>query len=470
MKLARDFVVALFALASVSACGAGDSVDTAARVGSQQFSATQLAEVMNTSQAPLDADVARSIAELWINYHLAGIAAARGDTITDTATMQLGLWRPLGDMRVQQLYDEVSKSWTVDTSISAQSRYDSGEIMSARHILVQVPADATPEVVETARRKAESIRAEVTPANFARLAARSDEPGAGDRGGDLGVFPRGQMVADFESAVLALRPGEISPVVRTSYGFHIILRKPFSEVSTEVEQMSRQQGLVAAESIFLAQIESTSQLKLSNNAAGKTKEVARNPLGSQDDNTTIADYAGGTLTASRLADWVTGFPPQAQVRPQLMNAEDSVAIRFVRQIVRNELLLLMADSANISIDPQERANLRMAFRNNLTTAWTVLGVDPSSLTDSAATPEAREALAAARINDYFLKLVRNEVPFADIAFPVSRALQSKFEFSLNDAGLMRAVERARQLRTAGDSTSGALPGATGDTTLNPPTN
>jgi peptidyl-prolyl cis-trans isomerase D len=239
--------------------------------------------------------------------------------------------------------------------------------------------------------------------------------------------------------------------VRTSFGFHVIYRKPFTEVSGEVAQMSGQRRLVQAESTYLAGLENAASIKLADNAAGLTKDIARNPLGFRGNNTAVATFTGGNLTASRLADWVAAYPPQQQLRPRIITAPDSIAEQFIKQIVRNELLLAKADSAKIVVDTAELANLRMAFRNNLTMAWTTMGVEPSALSDSASSPAERETLAGARVDAYFDKLVKNEAQFADVAYPVARALQTKYEFAFNDAGLERAVEKAKQLRAAADS-------------------
>ncbi|MBJ6760314.1 peptidylprolyl isomerase [Myxococcaceae bacterium JPH2] len=94
----------------------------------------------------------------------------------------------------------------------------------ARHILVQVDAKATPEVVEAARKKAEGIAQEARRPgmDFSALArARSEGPSAAD-GGDLGFFKRGVMVAAFEKAAFSLKDGEVSEPIRTNFGWHIL--------------------------------------------------------------------------------------------------------------------------------------------------------------------------------------------------------------------------------------------------------
>jgi peptidyl-prolyl cis-trans isomerase D len=98
------------------------------------------------------------------------------------------------------------------------------------HILFTVPADATPEQKAKIKAQAEKILAEVkaNPSKFASLAKEySQDPGSAANGGDLGFFGRGVMVKPFESAAFALHQGEISNLVETQYGFHILKMNAF---------------------------------------------------------------------------------------------------------------------------------------------------------------------------------------------------------------------------------------------------
>lgn len=97
------------------------------------------------------------------------------------------------------------------------------ERVRARHILVEVAAEADAATRDAARAKADGLLARLRAGeDFAELAKTgSDCPTAPD-GGDLGYFARGQMVGPFEAAAFALEPGKTSDVVETPFGYHII--------------------------------------------------------------------------------------------------------------------------------------------------------------------------------------------------------------------------------------------------------
>ncbi len=130
-----------------------------------------------------------------------------------------------------------------------KSEFMQKEQVRARHILIKVPPNAGAKKWEEARKKALKIRAELLKGkSFSRLAEKySDDPGSKARGGDLGYFSKGRMVPEFEKAAFALKKGEISQPVKTTFGYHIIQledRKPARQRSfNEVKQQIRQRLL-----------------------------------------------------------------------------------------------------------------------------------------------------------------------------------------------------------------------------------
>lgn len=104
-------------------------------------------------------------------------------------------------------------------------RLSSAEERRASHILINAPTTAPAAERETAKAKAVQLLAEVTraPASFADVARKnSEDTGSAARGGDLDFFARGAMVKPFEDAAFSLKKGEISGVVESDFGFHII--------------------------------------------------------------------------------------------------------------------------------------------------------------------------------------------------------------------------------------------------------
>lgn len=132
------------------------------------------------------------------------------------------------------------------------------EQVKARHILIAFkgsPAaqQGKPELTEEqAKAKADDLRKQIVGgAKFEELAQKeSDDVGSGAQGGDLGEFSRGQMVPEFEKAAFEAKVGDVTPVVRTQFGYHIIKvdaheSTPFEQVKATLERTERQQRLQA---------------------------------------------------------------------------------------------------------------------------------------------------------------------------------------------------------------------------------
>jgi peptidyl-prolyl cis-trans isomerase C len=141
------------------------------------------------------------------------------------------------------------------------------EEVQARHILIKLAPGADASTVEAARLRLADLRATIVAgADFATVARSDSEDASASNGGELGYFPRGRMLPEFEAAAFALRPGAISEPVRTSVGWHLI----YLQNHLEAADVSEEQGLdmvgayLARQKDIQARLQALAQLRSSN--------------------------------------------------------------------------------------------------------------------------------------------------------------------------------------------------------------
>lgn len=461
----RTYAIAAIAALTIPACsGLKDALsahtDRVARAEAAELSVKQLADLLGKSRAPLRKDIAKSIASVWVDYQLLGAAAAHNDSLADPKLIDQMMWPAIANMKARKWYDVVSKGWGVEDPAAARRQWDSGEILAADHILLLTQGMTDAQKAEV-KKKIDALRARVTPANFAALAtANSQDQVSARQGGSLGIFPKGSMVPQFEKAVTALKPGEISPVIATQYGYHIIRRPTYDQVKTQLLSASKGRSVAVAESTYLAKLEANGKMQVKKGAVATVKALAIDPDKYRRDNTVLATSIAGDFTTSRLVGWLETLPPNARVLDQIKQMPDSLITQLIKRYALNELVLRQADSAKIQIDPAELAQLHSSFANAVRSGWAQLGVTPSALQDSAKSEGDREKLAAKRINDYFARMIQEQAPFVPVPTPVSNILRSRYKYSFNEAGFDRVVEEASKIRNSADSARTATQPAT----------
>jgi hypothetical protein len=456
----RTIALAAVAAFSLAACsGLKDALnahtDWVARAGSAELSVTKLAGLLGKSRAPVRKDIAKSIANVWADYQLLGVAAAHNDSLSDPKVIDEAMWPAIANLKARKWYDVVSKGWGVEDSSAARRQWETGQVLAADHILLltQNMNDAQKAVV---KQKIDALRARVTPANFSQMAAaNSQDTQSAKNGGSLGIFPKGAMVPDFEKALVALKPGEISPVITTQYGYHIIRRPTYDQIKGQLLLASKGRTVAVAESTYLAKLEANGKIEIKKDAATTVRALGLDPDAYRRDNTVLATSTAGKFTTSRLVGWLETLPPQARVLDQIKQSPDSLLVQLVRNFVKNELVLKQADSAKVQIDSAELVQLHTSFTNAVRAAWTQLGVTPTALTDSAKSEGDREKLAAKRVDDYFTRMVQEQAPFVPVPTPLSNVLREKFKYSFNDAGFDRVVQEGAKIRSSADSARSA---------------
>lgn len=133
-------------------------------------------------------------------------------------------------IRINKLVGQqpAAKAKPTDKEINAfyksnREKFKIPELVHARHILIGIKADEDEASKAKKREKAEEIRKKlVAGADFAEMAKSNSDCPSKTNGGDLGSFPRGQMVKPFDDAAFTQKTNEIGPVVQTNFGYHII--------------------------------------------------------------------------------------------------------------------------------------------------------------------------------------------------------------------------------------------------------
>lgn len=167
------------------------------------------------------------------------------------------------DVAIGRLFEKLKAEQPVPDAAHLKQIYEENkakfavpDTAQASHILIRVSKDAKPEEVTAALEKVKAIRAEVAgkdAAGFKAVASeKSEDPSARVNGGDLGMFAKGEMVPEFETAAFKLKEGELSEPIRSDFGFHIIRgggvkkggQKSFDEVKQIIADREGMRGFM----------------------------------------------------------------------------------------------------------------------------------------------------------------------------------------------------------------------------------
>jgi hypothetical protein len=393
-------------------CGTTSEKEAAAPVataGARSLSVQQLAQLMGTSGTPIREEDARSIAELWIDYQLLARAAADGDSVLDPALADSALWGAVSNAKAKKWYDQVSAKWT-SIPIDAEAMYRNGQILAVRQMQLQIPRTARPSEATEIRRRVDSLRRQITPANFVAMGKTiGADPQSLANDGWVPAWLPGRGAADetVELAVGLTKIGTVSNVISADAGTFIVYRPTFAEAAGVIAPLAQQLSLARAESTYFAQLETASKLELTDNVAPRLREVARDLAGFADSTFALASMNGGAFTARQLVRWINAYPAEAGMQQKFANAPDSVVPELLRMIIRNELFLRQADSAGITVSAEQREGFRAQLRRFAVSAWGSLGVDPRRLPDSVRTMAVtgRAEFNARRVDGFVQNMV-----------------------------------------------------------------
>ena len=467
----RLAVLACFTLAGCA--GLRDALsahqDVVARAAGQELTVTQLAAALAPAKnVPLRRDIVDRVADLWVNWELLGQAVAGGDSLLDTATVWAANWPRVAQHLADHYHDAMIAARVHVTPGQVDSAYNVGDVRWLDHILVSVQQGSAPAVRAAKQREAEGYLAQLRHgANFAKLAKdKSNDPESARSGGSLGLVLRGQMVKPFDSAAWNLKPGQVSDVVQSPYGYHIIWRPQLAQVRDSFAARLRDLAVNRMDSLFLDSLNKNVPINVKGSAPAAVRAAVQDMRDAKQSSKVLATFPGGQLTQGRLARWMQAFSPQTTV--MIGQAPDSTLALFVKSIARNEILLQAARDQHVQLTAADQDSIRAAYRSDLTDMIQRLGVSPESLAVDTAAKQHRAQAVTRRVQAFFDDIVANSPrhQFFDVQPFLADVLRSRYSWSVSALGVDRALAKAQQLRGP-TAAAPAAPGTGGPTQVAP---
>jgi hypothetical protein len=451
--------IALLVLVTATVTGACDGIgqamtshtDILARAAGHELTIEQAAGLVAPHEhIPAQAEVVDAIATLWVDYTLLATAAAQDSTLANV-DLDLLLGPYMEQEVVYRLREEVIEVDTAITEDELRQRFEAtqpGAEVRARHILLRVAADAPQEQRDSVRTLAAELQQRAAAGeDFAGLAREFSQDGSATQGGDLGFFGRGAMVAPFEEAAFALQPGEISGIVETPFGLHIIKVEErrsasFDEQKDQFRAQDAQRRLQEAADAYVTGLTDTLNITLQEGAVQNAKEMARNPsmeLRGRASERALVRYEGGELSAQEFLDVMRGW--DAQNRTRLSSGPDAEMQQVLEGLTRNEVLVGEARKQGLDLTPTEQDSLRRGLQTQLRMAVSQAGLTSIQPQDGETMNQAIER----KVNAYLEAILRGEqnvVPLGPIAFSLRQQYGGEV-FERATAPTVAQIEMAR---------------------------
>jgi peptidyl-prolyl cis-trans isomerase C len=446
MKLSRWALAA--APLAIAACGFGSAMSSHT-------------DVVAKADNP---EVVRALADLWVDYTLLATAAAEDSTLK-VLDIDAFAQQEREDQTVFRYLESTIRTDTSLTDAELEQLWNTegpGVEVKARHILL-MPAGAanaqagtpapepTPAQRQELRQRAEAIRARAAAGeDFAALAAQTtEEPGGKERGGDLGWFGRGRMVAQFEEAALKLQPGQISPVVETPFGYHVIKvedrrQTPLGENRAQFREQAQQQVRQKAFGAYVDSIKKASNLQVRPDAVAQMKELAAREelsLRGRAAARELVTFTGGEFNAGELAEVLQGFA--AREREGIKDAQETELKSFLENQALRDVLLNEAKKANYTLSAAAADSINRDARQAVRQLLEMAGLNnrqfPKGKAGNGAIQEAVRNLMEETVAGQ-----RRLAPLGKLSY----ALRNAYEADVNEATFQKVVDRMKAIRAA----------------------
>jgi hypothetical protein len=380
----------------------------------------------------------------WVDGALLGTALRANDSLVDSAVVAEAV-RP--DAVRGTILDHLvmrARAMPPITDATADSVARLGEVRVMQNILFRVAPDADSLAVRRQVQRAQAVAARlVAGESFAELARTvSEDSSSASNGGFVGPLTREMLPNDrFGQAAWSLAPGETSGLVGSPAGVHLLRRASVEESRPGMKAWLAPRLARRADSLWIDSLSTAKQLTIAQGAQDRVRQMAREPLVT-DEGGPLATWTGGTLTPASVRVWIGMLPPLD--RSGLVDAADSAATLFLREIAQRELVLAEIAGGQDALSPRAWAALAPQYREAI------------AVISQAYRPVLTEGTISAAASTFVTRVTDGTLQYRPLPGALATILRTRTKVTV-DHDAVRALVRGalatwRETKAAADST------------------
>ncbi|MEZ4416403.1 MAG: peptidylprolyl isomerase [Gemmatimonadota bacterium] len=431
----RDRLVRLASVGLLALAGCAQGSDApVARVGTWALSQERLTDLLLLAQPlPLDSVTVAGLVDHWVAMSALAQRMAEGVDLDAPELVDASLWL---ERREAVLAAERTARLGVAASVSVASasrEFAADSLVLLAHVLRRTTPATSEAERQLQKRTAQEILERLRAGGgWPEAVARSEDDETRDDLGLLGLVRREDLPQPLAIAASGLQPGQVSSVVESAQGFHVLYRPRFSEVESLYPRLLSERRLAGLDQAANRALLDSLNLEVGARAMEVVRALAGSPT-PEGGSEPVLSWQGGRLSEDVVARHVAALPPDARAR---LRDADADAIRvFLDELVAREARLAGAARAGIDVDSETREALRAMHRRDVS-EW------HAALTGrSGAMPGPQD------LDRYMEDLVARRVPLQPVPPLLKVRLLEGLAWTADARAIRNATETARTLLT-----------------------
>lgn len=419
-------------------CDRPSTPSIAAAVGEWHLASEELADLLVLGQPlSLDSITAMAVVREWVS--LAAMAQRTGDPeLRGPEAVQASLWlehrQALLDAHRELRFGPVPEP----SPEEAQEVFEADSLVLLAHTVRRIDQSSSSEERGLQRRTAEAMLEELLEGGlWPEAVARSEDVDSRSQGGLVGLFPPEELPPAFRATGRLLLPGQVSGVVESQEGFHLLYRPSWEEVEDLFPLLMHRRLQEEADAQLNEAVQASLGLEVKEAHVSHARRILEQPSSAWSSQAVVLAWPEGALSEGVLARYALALPEET--RRGLVRAPPHEVEALLRQLSVREFRVQGARTAGVVVNSQRLDDLAALHADDLA-AW-----------EAALTPGDVPPSSQAAVRRYMERLVARRTDVAPIPPLFTHWLLEPLEWSIHPAGVNAAIELAREMVFAAGS-------------------